>query len=126
MTVLPKSPIGKALKYTLNQWPKLIIYLENGAISIDNNVTERDIRPFTTRRKKGLFSTSANGARASANLYSLVMTCRANDINPYYDVLQLFTELPKQKSEDDLTDLMPWNFDLGGTRLEFLIRRDSQ
>ena len=113
MTALPKSSIGKALKYTLNQWPKLIIYLENGAISIDNNVTERDIRPFTTGRKNWLFSTSANGARASANLYSLVMTCRANDINPYYYFQHLFTELPKRKSEDDLTDLMPWNLDLG-------------
>ena len=112
-TALPKSSIGKALKYTLNQWPKLIIYLENGAISIDNNVTERDIRPFTTGRKNWLFSTSANGARASANLYSLVMTCRANDINPYYYFQHLFTELPKRKSEDDLTDLMPWNLDLG-------------
>ena len=113
MTALPKSSIGKALKYTLNQWPKLIIYVENGAISIDNNVTERDIRPFTTGRKNWLFSTSANGARASANLYSLVMTCRANDINPYYYFQHLFTELPKRKSEDDLTDLMPWNLDLG-------------
>ena len=115
MTALPKSPIGKALKYTLNQWPKRVIYVENGAISIDNNVTERDIRPFTTGRKNWLFSTSANGARASANLYSLVMTCRANDINPYYYFLHLFTELPKRKSEDDLRDLMPWNLDLGET-----------
>ena len=115
MTALPKSPIGKALKYTLNQWPKRVIYVENGAISIDNNVTERDIRPFTTGRKNWLFSTSANAAQASANLYSLVMTCRANDINPYYYFLHLFTELPKRKSEDDLRDLMPWNLDLGET-----------
>ena len=113
MTALPKSAIGKALQYTLNQWPKLITYLEDGAISIDNNVTERDIRPFTTGWKNWLFSTSAGGARASANLYSLVMTCRANDINPYYYFRHLFTELPKRKPEDNLADLMPWNVDLG-------------
>ncbi len=113
MTALPKSPIGKAFKYTLNQWPKLIIYVENGAISIDNNVTERDIRPFRTGRKNGLFSIFATDAQASANLYSLVMTCRANDINPYYYFQNLFTDLPKRKSEEDLTDLMPWNLDLG-------------
>lgn len=113
ITALPKSAIGKALQYTLNQWPKLLTYLEDGAISIDNNVTERDIRPFTTGRKNWLFSTSADGARASANLYSLVMTCRANDINPYYYFRYLFTELPKRKPEDDMADLMPWNVDFG-------------
>ena len=64
---------------------------------------------FTLR----VISTSANGARASANLYSLVMTCRANDINPYYYFRHLFTELPKRNPEDDMADLMPWNVDCG-------------
>lgn len=108
-TALPKSLIGKAINYTLNQWPKLIIYLEHGDISIDNNVTERDIRPFTTGRKNWMFSTSVEGANASANLYSLVMTCRANDINPYYYFQYLFTQLPLRQSFEDLSDLMPWN-----------------
>ncbi|WP_458031924.1 IS66 family transposase, partial [Providencia stuartii] len=48
--VLPKGLLGKAITYTQNQWPKLLTYLEDGDISIDNNVTERDIRPFTTGR----------------------------------------------------------------------------
>lgn len=91
--VLPKGLLGKAITYTQNQWPKLLTYLENGNISIDNNVTERDISPFTTGRKNWMFSTSVGGAKASANLYSLVMTCRANDINPYYYFQYLFTEL---------------------------------
>ena len=110
--VLPKGYLGKAITYTLNQWPKLLTYLEDGDISIDNNVTERDIRPFTTGRKNWMFSTSVNGAHASANLYSLVMTCRANDISPYYYFRHLFTELPKRLPTDNLTDLMPWNVDL--------------
>ncbi|WP_262946692.1 IS66 family transposase [Xenorhabdus indica] len=111
-TVLPKSVIGTAITYTLNQWPKLIIYLENGHLSIDNNVTERDIRPFTTGRKNWLFSTSADGAFASANLYSLVITCRANDINPYFYFRHIFTELPRRQSGEPLHDLLPWNVNI--------------
>lgn len=53
-TALPKIVLGKAINYSLNQWPKLLTYLENGGVSIDNNVTERDIRPFTTGRKPAL------------------------------------------------------------------------
>lgn len=111
--VLPKGALGKAINYTLNQWPKLLTYLKDGDISIDNNVTERDIRPFTTGRKNWMFSTSVDGAKASANLYSLVMTCRANDINPYYYFQHLFTELPKRQPTDNMMDLMPWNVELG-------------
>lgn len=110
--VLPKSQLGGAINYTINQWPKLLTYLEDGDISIDNNVTERDIRPFTTGRKNWMFSTSVEGAKASANLYSLVMTCRANNINPYYYFAHLFKVLPMRSPQDDLTDLMPWNLEI--------------
>ena len=114
LNVLPKGALGQAITYTKNQWPKLLTYLEDGHISIDNNVTERDIRPFTTGRKNWMFSTSVGGAKASANLYSLVMTCRANDINPYYYFRHLFTELPTRSLADDMSDLMPWKVDLNG------------
>ena len=97
---------------SLKKLEQIVAKLEDGDISIDNNVTERDIRPFTTGRKNWMFSTSVNGAHASANLYSLVMTCRANDISPYYYFRHLFTELPKRLPTDDLTDLMPWNVEL--------------
>ena len=111
--VLPGSYIGKAIKYNLNQWHKLIRYVDDGHLGIDNNITERDIRPFTTGRKNWLFSKSINGAQASATLYSIVMTCRANDINPYYYFLHLFKALPnRQNGDDDFTDLMPWNVQL--------------
>ncbi len=72
------------MNYAINQWPKLLTYLDDGDISIYNNVTEMDIRPFTTGRKNWIFSTWIEGATASANLYSLVMTYRGNNINPYY------------------------------------------
>lgn len=105
----PKSYIGKAVRYTLNQWEKLIRYTDDGQLSIDNNHTERDIRPFTTGRKNWLFSKTVKGAEASAILYSIVMTCRANDINPYYYFEKLFAELPQREPGADLTDLLPWN-----------------
>jgi len=111
--VLAGSYIGKAIKYNLNQWHKLIRYIDDGHLGIDNNITERDIRPFTTGRKNWLFSKSVNGAQASATLYSIVMTCRANDINPYYYFLHLFKALPnREKGGDNFTDLMPWNVQL--------------
>ena len=59
-----------------------------------------------------MFSQSVNGANASAVLYSLVMTCRANDINPYYYFQHLFEELPTREKGSDLTDLLPWNIEL--------------
>ncbi len=111
--VLPKGLLGKAISYTLNQWPKLLTYLEDRDISIDNNVTERDIRSFTTGRKNWIFSMSVDGANASADLYSLVMTFRANDMNPYYCFQHLFTELPKRDLNDEMSDLMPWNVEIG-------------
>ncbi|HFK5278501.1 transposase domain-containing protein [Providencia rettgeri] len=61
-----------------------------------------------------MFSISVGGANASANLYSLVMTCRANDINPYYYFQHLFTELPKRSPTDEVSDLMPWNVKISG------------
>ena len=110
--VLPKSHLGKAVRYTLSQWDKLYRYVDDGLLSIDNNHTERDIRPFTTGRKNWLFSKTVQGADASAMLYSIVMTCRANDINPYYYFLKLFAELPQREKGAELTDLLPWNVKL--------------
>ena len=84
---------------------KVVTYLEDGGISIDNNVTGWDICSFTMRQKNWMFS---EGATASANLCSLVMSCRANNINPYY-YFALFKVLPPQTPQDDLTDFIPWN-----------------
>ncbi|MQL50339.1 transposase [Photorhabdus khanii] len=86
-TIQPGKKVGRA-----EQGLKLLVYLKDGHISLDNNVTERDIRPFMTGRKNRLFFTSAEGAFASANLYSLVMTCRANGINLYFYFRHIFTE----------------------------------
>ncbi|NQZ39794.1 MAG: transposase [Moritella sp.] len=111
-TVTPKSKIGVAISYTLNQREKLRPYLYSGELGIDNNVTERNIRPFITGRKNWMFSQSVDGADAIAVLYSIVMTCRANDINPYLYFQKLFRELLQRDELADLSDLLPWNYDL--------------
>ena len=107
--VPPKSLIGIAIHYSLNQWEKLARYIDDGHLSIDNNRAERAIKPFVIGRKNWMFSTSAKGAKASANLYSLVETAKANGIEPYEYINRLLTDIPSRQCKDDLSDLMPWN-----------------
>lgn len=107
--VPPKSALGKALNYLHHQWPRLIGYLEDGGYPLDNNRTENAIRPFVIGRKNWLFSNSQAGARASANLYSLIETAKANGVEPYAYLKVIFTELPKAQSVEDIDALLPWN-----------------
>ena len=78
LEVPPQTATGKALNYLNNQWPKLIRYVEDGRLPIDNNAAERAIRPFVIGRNNWLFSNSVAGAEASARLYSLILTAKAN------------------------------------------------
>lgn len=108
--VLPNSLIGKAISYALGQWRFLYRYIDDGRYAVDNNVIERDIRPFATARRAWLFSHSVAGADASAVIYSLMLTCRACNVEPYAYLLHILTELPRRKPGDDVTDLLPFNF----------------
>jgi transposase len=109
--VLPKSGLGKAITYCLNQWDKLVAFLEDGRLEIDNNRSERSIKPVVIGRKAWLFSNTPQGARASAIIYSIVETAIANGLNPYYYLRYLFEQLPNM----DLTDMnaldqvLPWS-----------------
>lgn len=107
--VLPSTKLGEALGYMSNQWRELTAYLKDGRYPIDNNPAERAIRPFTIGRKNWVFAKSQAGARASANLYSLVETAKANDINPYEYLREVFTRLPNMTTKDDMDELLPWN-----------------
>ncbi len=107
--VLPKSPLGVAITYTLGLWPKLTRYLEDGHIEIDNNRTENAIRPFVIGRKAWLFSGSPRGAHASATLYTLVESAKANGLEPWAYLNYLFEKLPAAKSEQALMALLPQN-----------------
>jgi transposase len=110
--VPPKSLLGKAIQYNLNQWDKLTVYLTDGRINIDNNRAERAIKPFVIGRKNWLFANTGNGARSSAMLYSMIETAKANGLIPYEYLVTLFEVLPTRKEEDDLDDLLPWNIKL--------------
>lgn len=108
--VAPQSLLGKAIAYTRNQWEYLSRYVTDGRAAIDNNVCERDIRPFATSRKSWLFSDTVDGAKASATIYSLVLTCRACGVEPYDYLLHVLTELPQRAPDADVTDLLPFNY----------------
>jgi transposase len=108
--VLPKSQLGQAISYTLAHWVGLNRYLEDGRLEIDNNHTERVIKPFATGRKNWLFSDSVKGANASANIYSLIETCKFHGINPYDYLKYVFSEIRKCETVEHFEKLLPYRF----------------
>jgi hypothetical protein len=109
--VPPTSATGKALSYLHNEWDQLIRYLDDGRLEIDNNAAENAIRPFVLGRKNWLFSASVKGVKASANLYSLIETAKANNLEPYAYLRHVFTELPKADTVEAIEALLPGNMD---------------
>ena len=110
--VPPKSKLGEALNYLLNQWPHLTVYVTDGNLAIDNNRIENLIRPFALGRKNWLFCDTPQGANASARLYTLIMTAKLNHLNPFKYLKYIFTELPKilaGKDKNAIDKLLPWN-----------------
>ena len=105
--VPPQSAAGKALHYLNNEWAKLIRYLNDGRLEIDNNRAENAIRPFVIGRKNWLFSDSVRGVKASANLYSLIETAKANGLEPYAYLRRVFMELPKAQTVEAIEALLP-------------------
>jgi transposase len=104
-----KGLLGIAISYTLNQWDRLVGYLEDGRLPIDNNMAENAIRPFVVGRKNWLFSGTPEGAEASALLYSLIETAKANKLEPYMYLRFIFEKLPTAASLQDFEALLPWN-----------------
>lgn len=119
--VLPKSALGKAIAYCLNQWDKLIAFLEDGRLEIDNNRSERSIKSVVIGRKNWLFANTPQGARASAIIYSIVETAKANQLNPYYYLRYLFEQLPNMDLSDKnaLDQMLPWSTTLPVTCIAF-------
>lgn len=105
----PKTLLGKAFVYTQSQWHRLIKYLEDGNIKMDNNLAENAIRPFVVGRKNWLFADVPDGAKASATLYSLIETARTNGLEPYRYFCYLFDQLPVAQNEEQLKALLPMN-----------------
>ncbi len=99
----------QAINYLHNQWPKLVRYVVNGAWPICNIPCENAIRPFVVGRKGWMFADTVGGANASANLHSLVETCKATGIEPYRYLTWLLKALPLAQTVDDYTALLPWS-----------------
>ena len=89
--------------------PRLIRYVEHGDLPIDNNPCENAIRPFVIGRKNWLFSDSQAGAHASALIYSLIETAKANGQEPSLWLAEVLSELPYAQTADDYDRLLPWN-----------------
>lgn len=110
--VTPKSALGTALAYMKNLWPMLTRYTERHDLPVDNNRAENSIRPFVVGRKAWMFSDTPAGAHASAVIYSLVETAKANGVEPYAWLRRVLRELPAAKTVEDVEALLPWNLRL--------------
>ena len=113
--VAPKSKLGKSITYCLNQEKYLRVFLEDGLVPMDNNAAERSIRPFCLGKKNWNVIDTVSGARASAVLYSIAETAKANNLKPYEYFRYLLEEIPKhgEFEEDNYLDsLLPWSPDL--------------
>ncbi|HWQ88878.1 MAG TPA: IS66 family transposase [Desulfitobacteriaceae bacterium] len=113
--VPPKSKLGEALYYANNHKNELMNYLADGNCVISNNLAENSIRPFTIGRKNWLFSGSPKGAAASAAVYSIIETAKANGLDPYKYLLFIFGEMPGvlfRQYPEYLEDYLPWSPDV--------------
>lgn len=104
--VLPKSPIGKALAYSVERWEKLCVYTQDGMLSIDNNPVENSIRPIALGRKNFLFCGSADAARRTATVYSLLGCCKMQSIDPYHWLKDVLARLPMHPI-NQIKELLP-------------------
>jgi transposase len=101
-----KSAIGKAISYTLNLWPRLIKYLDDGRFQIDNNLIENTIRPGSLGRKNYLFAGSHDAAQYAAIIYSLLACCKLKDVEPFQWLTNTLNTLPN-RPENQLHTLLP-------------------
>jgi hypothetical protein len=107
--VPPQSLTGKAITYLAADWPRLIRYLEDGRVEISNVRVENAIRPFVVGRKAWLFSDTPAGCHASAKLYSIIETAKANGLEPFAYLRLIFEKLPQATTLADVEALLPWN-----------------
>lgn len=108
-TALPKSPLGQAVAYSLNQWSALIVFLEHGFLELDNNAIEREIRPIAVGRKNWLFAGSPRGAKNAATIFSILNSCRMNSINPFKYLCDILPKLSNLKN-NELSKITPANW----------------
>jgi hypothetical protein len=96
--LLPKHPMAEAINYALSQWQELNVFCYDGAVAIDNNASEREMKRIVLHRKNSLFVGNPRGGRTAAILASITSTCRRHDIDPQLYLTQLLMNLPKVSS----------------------------
>ena len=104
-----KSPLAGAIRYGLTRIPKVRPYLEHGFLELDNNTAERAMRPIAIGRKNYLFLGSEKGGKSAAICYSLIETCKLNNVNPQSWLTYALTNIQDTKISD-LDKLLPWNY----------------
>lgn len=107
--IAPKSKLGKAVNYLIEEEPYLRRYIEDGRLEIDNNRAERSIKPFVIGRKNWLFANTPSGAKASATIFSIIETAKENGLDPYEYLKYVFTKAPNLKEIESVDILLPWN-----------------
>ena len=108
----PRSLAGKAIGYLDSQWSKLERVLDDGRLPLDTNAVERAIRHFVIGRRNWMFADTPKGAVASARLYGLVETAKANGLEPWAYLEKIFEALPAATTAEDIEALLPWRIDL--------------
>jgi transposase len=104
--LLPRHPLAEAIAYALGQWKELTVFCRDGAIPIDNNVSEREMKRIVLHRKNSLFVGNPRGGRTAAILASLTSSCRRHEIDPQLYLTQLLVNLPRLPSRQ-LADWLP-------------------
>jgi len=104
-----QSKLGVALHYLNNNWSRLVGFLTDGMIPLDNNAAENAIRPFVIGRKNWLHSNSVKGAHASAAIYSIIEMAKANGLEPYGYLKFIIEQLPLAESVEEIEALLPWH-----------------
>jgi transposase len=107
--VSPKSDIGKAINYSLNRWASFIRFLDDGRLCLSNNAAERGLRGVAVGRRNWTFAGSDEGARRAAHVFTLVETCKLNDVDPQAWLAHVLAKLPDHPAKQ-IAELLPWNW----------------
>ena len=107
--IAPKSKLGKAVNYLIEEESYLRRYIEDGRLEIDNNRAERSIKPFVIGKKNWLFANTPSGAKASATVFSIIETAKENNLDPYEYLRYIFTKAPNLREDETIDTLLPWN-----------------
>jgi len=109
-TAIPKSPLGKAITYAINQWLNLLVYLDDGAVPISNIIVEQRIRPLAVGRKNYLFTGSDEGAWRAAIIYTVLANCKLHGVEPFAYLRDMLDRLSRGWPNSRIAELLPQNW----------------